>query len=210
MYIFWDNDGVLVDTERLYYQASREIMAEQGFTLDLETYRRHFLLSHMGLRALGKELGYSHEKTEALRLKRSQRYADLIGQANHAVPGAAEILQQLHGRIPMAVVTSSQPQHFRQIHQQTGFLPYFNFVLAKGDYARSKPYPDPYLTALDRAEVDASEVVVIEDSERGLIAAKAAGLACWVIPSELTLGSDFGQADRILESLAEVADLLSS
>jgi beta-phosphoglucomutase-like phosphatase (HAD superfamily) len=53
--------------------------------------------------------------------------------------------------------------------------------------------------------VSPARCLVIEDSERGLAAAKAAGLACWVIPSALTRGLDFARADLVLDSLPAAA-----
>jgi beta-phosphoglucomutase-like phosphatase (HAD superfamily) len=50
----------------------------------------------------------------------------------------------------------------------------------------------------------AAECIVVEDSLRGLTAARAAGLRCVVVPSELTRGSDFSGADRVLESLPDL------
>jgi HAD superfamily hydrolase (TIGR01509 family) len=84
----------------------------------------------------------------------------------------------------MGIVTSSRSDHFALIHQRTGFLPYFRFVLTAGDYSRSKPDPDPYLRAIERSGVERDECLVIEDSERGLIAATAAGIRCIIVPNE--------------------------
>jgi beta-phosphoglucomutase-like phosphatase (HAD superfamily) len=84
-------------------------------------------------------------------------------------------------------------------------LPHFELVLVQGDYARSKPEPDPYLRAVERLGVPAARCLVIEDSERGLRSARAAGLRCWVIPSALTAGGRFDDADAVLADLAAAA-----
>jgi beta-phosphoglucomutase-like phosphatase (HAD superfamily) len=84
-------------------------------------------------------------------------------------------------------------------------LDHFELVLLQGDYARAKPEPDPYLRAVERLGVAAERCLVIEDSERGLRAAKAAGLRCWVIPSALTVGQRFDAADAVLADLAAAA-----
>src|SRR4029079_9112318 len=95
-------------------------------------------------------------------------------------------------------VTSSEPAPFARTHARTGLLSHFELVLAQGDYARSKPEPDPYLRAVERLGVAGDRCLVIEDSERGLRAAKAAGLRCWGIPSGLTAGGAFETADSVL------------
>lgn len=104
----------------------------------------------------------------------------------------------------MAIVTSSQREPFDCIHRRGGILRHFELVLTREAYARSKPDPEPYLTALSRLGLPADECLVIEDSERGLRAAKAAGLRCWVVPSALTRGSRFEAADRVLADLNEL------
>jgi beta-phosphoglucomutase-like phosphatase (HAD superfamily) len=82
------------------------------------------------------------------------------------------------------------------------------FELAEGDYARHKPHPDPYLAAAARFGVAPERCLVIEDTQRGLAAAHAAGMRCIAIPQELSLGSDFTRAVRVLDSMEELAGLL--
>jgi beta-phosphoglucomutase-like phosphatase (HAD superfamily) len=108
----------------------------------------------------------------------------------------------------MGIVTSSEKEHFGLIHRNSGLLQYFDFVIASGDYANSKPHPDPYLEAVRRSGVAPENCLVVEDSRRGLAAAVAAGLRCVVIPSSLTRTSEFPGAHRILNHIREVPPLL--
>jgi HAD superfamily hydrolase (TIGR01509 family) len=121
------------------------------------------------------------------------------------IPGVADIVPELARRYRLAIVTSSEPGPFARTHARTGLLEHFELVLAQGDYARAKPEPDPYLRAVERLGLDPDRCLVIEDSERGLRAAKAAGLRCWVIPSRLTAGGRFDAADAVLGDLAAAA-----
>jgi beta-phosphoglucomutase-like phosphatase (HAD superfamily) len=109
-----------------------------------------------------------------------------------------ETLQQLQGRVRMAVVTSSQRQHFDVMHSDTGLRRYFEFVLAREDFRETKPNPEPYLLALERLRMKADNCVAVEDSERGLAAARAAGLRCLVIPNKITRRCTFEGATAIL------------
>ena len=81
-------------------------------------------------------------------------------------------------------------------------------VLTREDYNKSKPEPEPYLKALELLTIDPGNVVVIEDSERGSMAAKRAGLTCWAVPNRLSTHGNFSQADRVLSNIEEVARLL--
>jgi len=204
-HIFWDNDGVLVDTEGLYYEASRDALARIGFdltesqfaTISLATGRSVFEL------ATGDE-----GRMDELRHWRNQRYSDLLKERQLLLPDVRETLDQLAPSKQMAIVTSSRRDHFELIHAGTDLLHFFSFILCREDYREAKPDPEPYLLALQRSGADVRNCLVIEDSVRGLSAAKAAGLTCWVIPSAQTQVQDFSAADRILSGVTEVARLL--
>jgi HAD superfamily hydrolase (TIGR01509 family) len=201
--ILFDNDGVLVDTERLYFEANREVLADVSVTLDEATYVELFLRQGVGAWHLAQ--GLAPEVIEALRAARDRRYIELLARADVLIAGVSEILPSLAGRYRLAIVTSSEPEPFAFTHARTGLLRHFEFALTRADYVRAKPEPDPYQRAVERMGVDPDRCLVIEDSERGLRAAKAAGLACWVIPSTFTVGCSFAGADAVLDSLAAAA-----
>ena len=207
-YIFWDNDGVLVDTERLYYQACREALAQIGVTLTHRDFVTISLTQGRTVFDLATEQGSSTNDLRNLREWRNKRYMQLLGQGDLVLPKVRETLLQLHKEIGMAIVTSSHRDHFERIHRDSNLLPFFDFVLTREDYAQSKPDPEPYLLALANSRQAPGDCLVIEDSPRGLAAAKAAGLTCWVIPSIETYQQDFSAADRILEKISDLPSLL--
>jgi len=206
-YIFWDNDGVLVDTERYYLQASREALARVNIKLNNEQFAEISLTAGRSVFDIATASGIPEQSIDELKEWRYWRYAGLLEQEEIVMDGVADVLNDLHGRIGMAVVTSSQKHHFDIIHRRTGFLPYFDFCLTREDYTSSKPSAEPYLLALKQCGQEAEDVLVIEDSPRGLKAAKAAGLACWVIPGHHTSAQDFAEADRILSGIRDVMQL---
>ena len=203
--ILFDNDGVLVDTEKLYFRANRDALATVGVVLDLSTYVDCLLREGIGVWHLAEARGVSPAGIEALRAARDRHYFELIEEAQIAIPGVSEILPKLAARYRLAIVTSSEPGPFARTHARTGLLPHFELTLTRHDYEQSKPHPEPYLTAVARLGVAPARCLVIEDSERGLRAAKAAGLCCWVVPSGLTTSGDFSTADAVLPDLATVA-----
>ena len=206
--IFWDNDGILVDTEQYYYRATKDVLAGVGADLTLELFAELLLKQAKGAWHLATEQGCSKQEVDELHKQRNLNYLELLKTENIGLPDVEDVLKQLYGKITMCIVTSSLKDTFAVIHERTGFLKYIDFVLASGDYAASKPDPSPYLTALAKSGLKAEECIVIEDSQRGLLAAKAAGLKCWVIPTTLTRDQDFSQADKILTSIKDVPALL--
>ena len=208
--IFWDNDGVLVDTEKLYYRASATVLREVGIDLTREEFIERSLRRGESVFAIAAEQGYAQDTVRTLQQKRNDRYAALLAEGIEPLHGVEEVLRALYGRVRMAIVTSSRRRHFEIIHRHTGLLPYFDFVLTREDYLRSKPDPEPYLTALAHSGLAPEECLVIEDTERGLRAATAAGLRCLVVPGELTAGGDFSAAAAVLTSVRDIPKLLDA
>lgn len=207
--ILWDNDGVLVDTEGLYFQATREVLASVGVELTVEDYRRLFLVESRGAWHLASARGVDEAGVRSLAVARDRRYLELIARCNPLLPDARHVVSTLAARFRMAIVTSSQPEPFHRAHATTDLLRWFEFALTREQYARPKPDPEPYRIACERLGLAPSDVLVIEDSERGLRSAKAAGLTCWVVPSPLTASSDFTGADARLATLRDVLVRLS-
>jgi HAD superfamily hydrolase (TIGR01509 family) len=207
--IFWDNDGVLVNTERLYYRATKEILARVGVNLTQEVFVEFFLTQSRGAWHLAKKRGIPQDEVDALRAERNELYGRLLREEPIHIPGVEMTIAGLREHFIMGVVTSSRRDHFEIIHQSTNLIPYFDFVLTREDYIESKPRPDPYLRALECVDVEKHECLAVEDSERGLAAAKSAELACWVIPNEFTKSCNFRGADRVLSDITDVpANLL--
>jgi HAD superfamily hydrolase (TIGR01509 family) len=201
--IFWDNDGILVDTEPLYFRASGEVLAGFGVELTRQQFIDISLTAGSSLFTLVADQLTTAEM-EAARQARDERYAELLSHEVRILPGVEETLASLHGKVRMAIVTSSRPEHFALIHKRSGLLGYFDFVLTRDDYVCSKPHPEPYLTALRKSGLRPEDCRVIEDSERGLLAARRAGLRCLVIPGTLTRNGDFSAAERVLADIREV------
>jgi len=202
--ILFDNDGVLVDTERLYFQANREILGRAGITLTDAQYVELFLRTARGAWHL-LEGSLDEEAIGALRAERDRRYEELVAAGDVVIPDAPACVASLARRYRLAIVTSSDPAPFALAHARSELLRHFELVLTREHYRNSKPDPEPYLTAVQRLGVAPERCLVIEDSERGLRAAKAAGLACWVVPSALTGGGRFQDADAVLDDLAAVS-----
>jgi HAD superfamily hydrolase (TIGR01509 family) len=201
--LLWDNDGVLVDTEGLYFRATRDVLAQVGIDLTESQYVALFLVSNRGLEPFVETLGGPQE-VDRLRARRNVRYSELLKTENVGIPGVAQVLSALAPHHRMAIVTSSSREHLALAHERTGLLGYFELLVAEGDYRRSKPYPDPYQEAIRRLRVAPDECLAIEDSRRGLLAAKAAGLTCWVVPNALSAKAPLDEADRVLNDLGEL------
>ena len=202
--VIWDNDGVLVMTEDRYFEACRETLAPLGVVLSREYFIEQSLVKGQSVFELLARHKLSDEQMRKLREDRDRRFAELIEATPCVIEGAEETLRELHGRVRMGVVTGALRRHFDRSHKRYGMRQYFDFVLAREDYKRGKPEPDGYRAALERFGIDPEECVVIEDTARGLAAARAAGLRCVVVPNELTYGQDFSEAIEVLDRIRDV------
>jgi len=202
--ILWDNDGVLVDTERLFYEANRDLFRPLGLELTEQHFFDWYLADNRGAWHL-LEPALSAARMEERRAHRNRVYAlRLASEHIPAIAGVAEVLASLAPRVRMGVVTSSIRDHFDIIHGRLPLRRHFEFVLTHESYANSKPAPDPYLLGLERLGVAAADALVVEDSPRGLRAAMAAGIRCVILRNALTRGYDFPGAYRVVDTMAEL------
>jgi HAD superfamily hydrolase (TIGR01509 family) len=207
--ILWDNDGVLVDTESLFFESTRTTLARFGIDFSLEQFLDLSMRQGRSAFDLAKESGWREQQIADVKKERDLLYTQMLQKQARVLPGVPETLKMLQGRMRMAVVTTSQRQHFEAVHADTGLIGYFEFVLAREDYRETKPSPEPYLLALERLGMKTEGCLVIEDSERGLAAARAAGLRCLVIPNDITRNCTFQGAAAILPGAAAVLDVVA-
>ncbi len=202
--IFFDNDGVLVDTEPLFLRATQELLATVGVHVSAADYHELTMRHGQTVFDLASRAGIDDEEILRLRARRAERYSELIDEGVRILDGVEATLEAIHGVFPAAIVTSSSRDHFDRIHLQAGLVDSFQFVLTQGDYTRHKPHPEPYLAAAERMGVEPADCLVVEDTERGLVSAVEAGMRCVVIPNELTRRADFSRAHARLDSMVEL------
>jgi len=206
-YILFDNDGVLVETEIWYFRANVKVLKELGVTLHEDVY--------LNLMAQGKTSweiaranGISEETIIKTRFKRDEYYQEYLKKENIEIHGVEEILQELQQKYQMAIITTSRRVDFNIIHNQRNIKNYMDFILCVEDYPRAKPHPDPYLAGLEKFKAQKEETIVVEDSQRGLKSAVAAGIDCVIVQNEFVKTHDFSQAKYKIETLKELINIL--
>lgn len=204
--VLWDNDGVLVDTERLWLRATRETLATVGVLLTTEAFVRISLTEGQSAFGLAVAQGVRPEEIPRLRSVRDARYLRLLEEGAPVLDGVEDALRSLRRDVSMGIVTSSRRDHFEAAHRESGLLEHFDFVLTREDYRRTKPHPDPYVAAIERWGLRREECVVVEDSPRGLLAARRAALRCIVVPNPLVRNGAFEGAHRIVASARDAAE----
>jgi HAD superfamily hydrolase (TIGR01509 family) len=203
--VLFDNDGVLVDTESRYFEAGSITLAELGIELTLDIYQEISLRRGRSVMDLAAERGFGAAEVAKLRERRDQRYARSLERGVRVIPGAREAVARLRqdGK-RLAIVTTCPGRHFAIQHRHTGLRAEFELVVVREDYPRSKPFADPYATAVQRLGLDAASCVAIEDTQRGIDAANAAGVRCFAVTSPLTRGTTFEGAVGVLDSVRDL------
>jgi HAD superfamily hydrolase (TIGR01509 family) len=195
--ICWDHDGLLVDSEYLFFSTTRDVLLEVGVCLSQEHWSDKYLSCGLGTAAVAQGLGVSALQCKALVETRNRLYRESLESSPPLCSAAEDTLRLLHGKLPMALVTGSEREDIDLIHRSTGLLKLFGTIVARSDYDLPKPAPDPYLEAARRLGVPPERCLAVEDSARGLRAAIAAGMRCVVIPGPLTSGQAFEGAYAI-------------
>jgi len=209
--VLWDNDGVLVNTEQLFYESNREVLLPYGIDLTPKQFFDWFLDNHYGAWHLLLGQGHDISLVDRLRVQRQQLFAERLRQARQlTIPGMAEVLGSLRPHVAMGVVTSAYREHFELSHAAGGLREHLDFALTRESYAESKPAPDGYLAGLQRLGLPASTCVAVEDAPRGLRAAQAAGLECIIVRNHMNRHHAFDGAFCVVESVAELGAVLAS
>jgi len=210
--ILFDNDGVLVDTEKRHVLACQEIVEEMfGFSYSLKDYQEYGYTNGTGTSGWLRDKEISEEEIARFQELRNVRYVEFLADRIEPMSGVWEVLKFLRERnIPRAVVTATPRPHLEFSHSQTGLLEEFRFAICNKEVPRSKPFPDGYLAAAEKLGIPPVKCLVLEDSPRGVAAGKVAGMTVWAIPSGQTKELDFSLADEVFESLDEVLVKLQS
>lgn len=206
--IFFDMDGLLVETEALSFESTKETFAARGIEMTKEWFIDEHLGKGISTLELARKKGFSEDEVQKLRTMRRQRYVELLEEKAKPVEGALETLELLQGHFLMEVVTGSYRNQYNILMQRTGFGHFFDFSVTGDDVVKFKPHPEPYLRALDISKKSKASCLVLEDSGNGTQAAKAAGLTCYAIPDVLTKTHDFSIADKVLQSIRDVPVLV--
>ncbi|NIP97531.1 MAG: HAD-IA family hydrolase [Akkermansiaceae bacterium] len=198
--LFFDFDGVIVDTEWAIYETWHQTFLDHGHSLPLETYNQ----------CIGTDFNTWSPKTHLEELtgndfdwhqidqaRQSEIEANLAGSG--PMPGVAEAVAAARSAgLKLAVVSSSSHHWVDGWLEKINLLEQFDITVCRGDAARIKPAPDLYLEAARRLELDPAACLVVEDSINGLKAAIAAGMQTVAIPNRVTACCDFSFAGAVL------------
>ena len=201
--VLLDLDGTLVDTEGIWWAAEAQVFADLGHVLD-EAHRTVVVGGPM-TRSVGHLMAVTGTTATLAELTQAinSRFQELIARGAPLMPGARRLLTELsaHG-LPTALVSASHRSTIDAMLRSLGHE-HFTFTLAGDEVARTKPHPEPYLTAAARLGAAPADCVVIEDTLTGVASAEAAGCRVVAVPSLVPIEPAPGRT--VVRSLEELS-----
>src|SRR3954447_11996930 len=179
--VIFDLDGVLVDSERIWDEVRRAVVAEHGGTWREEATRAlQGMSTPEWARYLVEELGARTTPAEIATLV-VQRMAVRYAAEPPLIPGAVEVVRQVSNRWPVAIASSSPVILIKGFLDVTG-LP-VGAAVSSEQVGAGKPAPDVYLRAAELLGVAPGDCAAVEDTTNGLRSALAAGMAVYAVPN---------------------------
>ena len=211
--IVFDFDGVLANSEPLHLRAYQAVLAEIGITLDREEYYTHYLGFDdvTAFRVISERRGRRWSDAEIAEIleRKTVVFDDIVTSSDVLYPEAVPCVRRLAESMPLGIASGALRHEIVAILRGADLEDCFQFIVAAGETAASKPAPDPYRRAAELHGVPAGQCVAIEDSRWGIESAKGAGLRCVGITQTYSAAGLPG-ADAIIDSLDEfTVDLLS-
>ena len=182
-----DMDGLLFDTESLYWQVGQTVLGRRGqqFTRILQQK----MMGRVGAKALQEMVDHHKlaDTAEALLAESDLIYDQLIEGGVPTMPGLDRLLQCLQqSGLPFGVATSSHRKYAERILGPMSWYSKLSFILSGNDVIHGKPHPEMYQRAAAAMNIDPVNMLVLEDSGNGSAAGVAAGAIVVSVPNECT------------------------
>ncbi|WP_159334596.1 HAD family hydrolase [Streptococcus equi] len=207
--IIFDMDGVLFDTEPFYLKRREAFLTSKGIRID-HLSPKDFIggnLQQIWDKVLAEQVTANEARDvaatyEDYKLCHKPPYQELMFK------GVKSCLKALKGQgLKLALASNSSRCDILLALESSHIKAYFDLTLAREDVTAGKPNPEIYNKAAQALGLAKAELVVIEDSQKGIAAAKAAGLKVLAIKDK-RYGIDQGQADQRIDSLKQLCELL--
>lgn len=207
--VIFDMDGLILDTEKFYYDSWFKFSEEYGFVYNLD--KRKALAGMDGNKInqlIAKDIG-SMDKAIELRQKladyRKEYFMNFKGDMKKE--GLIDLLEYLkENNIKACVASSSSREKITYLLENQGISQYFDYYVSGHEVKNGKPHPDIFLKALGLSKLKKKDALILEDSFNGYRAAKSSGID-YVIIHDSSFAKDF-VADKEVNNLREVISFI--
>ena len=205
-------DGVIVDSDRLHIQAERTSCDFFGINAPLSIWDE---FRGTNAKTFWTHLvnNYSPNKIDLKKLTdyNYKIYLKLAEEKLELIAGSLDFIKLVREKYnKLAVATSGAKVSQEMVFNKFGLHDYFDFVLTGDQVEHGKPHPEPYSRTVEMLSLEPHECIVIEDSDNGIISAKAAG--CVAIGITTTFDKNKlieAGADHVVNEFKELYDLMN-
>ena len=204
--VIFDMDGVLRNTPEFDIKVVENAFKDLGHEINDKVRKLAVGRNPRDyIPMLLNEYGFNFDPVEFKKLTH-KHFTHFLDKEMKLMPFVRETFEMLKkNNLKIAIATSASPRGAYQFFiDKFNFPNTFDVITTFDDCKERKPNPEVYLTSLRKLNLKAEECIVIEDTQIGLEAAKAAGIKCVVVPNEFTKDLDFTKADVIINSLKEL------
>jgi HAD superfamily hydrolase (TIGR01509 family) len=206
--VIFDFDGVLVDSERFHYQAYNAVFQKHGHTIDETEYYKYWTSLGLGPRG---EIERHHLALDPRMIRDEKRplFSEYCRDGTiRFFPEAREFVDRIwRAQKTLAIASGTMRTDIEAILHNEGLMDSFAAIVGSDTVSALKPAPDIFLRVLQEVGARPGEAVVLEDAEKGVGAAIAAGVPVVVVRTKETRAIDFHGADLVLESHGELVEL---
>jgi len=210
--IIFDFDGIITDTEPLHMDAWQGVLEEIGIVFDEDEYRNNYLGRNDRdfLDEVAKIHGHHFSDEDRVRLieQKGMVSLDLLQNNIPLMPGIGEFVARVEKRYPLAICSGAMHSEIEYILHRLGWSKLFDPIIAGEVVKKGKPDPEGYIRAFEGVEKRIEGVVLsqnclaIEDSPKGVSAAKEAGLKCLAVENSFSAGK-LSEADWTVPTLVD-------
>lgn len=208
--IFFDMDGVIVNSEPIHFAVWKQVFAEYGLDVEYEVYKGCIGSNANYLLQLIYD-GYGKDLRGNAQIHEQFAMAKAAYRKEHGLPvmaGVQGAVRQLKAKgYRLAVVSSSPQEYIEQVIKSVGLDDCFEKLLSGDQIRHPKPAPDVYLMAAEVFGVTPEECAVVEDSHNGSKAAKAAGMTCYGFYNPDSGNQDLSITDRVFDDFHKFIEI---
>ena len=209
--VVFDLDGILVDSEHVWDEVRQDLAEERGGRWHDEASRDMMgMSSPEWSRYMHDVIGLA-ESPEEINAEVVRRMEVVYRERLPLIPGAVEAVERLAARWPLGLASSSNRGLIDFVLEVSRLGRLFRATVSSEEVPRGKPAPDVYLEAARRLGVPAEHCAAVEDSENGILSAKAAGMRTIAIPNLRYPPAEraLAEADVVLDSIADLTPELA-
>lgn len=207
--VIFDMDGLMIDTERLYFEVERIMARKFGKEVKDETLWK--MMGRKPLEAItvfAEDLELDISPKKLLEIRDELFVKKLVNEVE-PMPGLFDILNILKGKVKMAIATGSPQKFLKIVLDKLKIESYFDVFVTSDEVEKGKPDPEVYNTAVKRLKVAPFECVVLEDSSNGALAAVRAGCYTIAVPTVYTNKQDFSFVNYVAKDLKDAAEKIN-